>query len=342
MNNGALEPLLLQLTQSQNLSQSQSQQTQSQNQIGSLQDLQDLGGLQNLQDHTQQALANSIASLNSLQNSYGPYDLLASQDNSHATQPTHDTQSTATNTQSLLSPSLHSVNGYSSGVGNFGTNNWGFNQNWGQNQALNLGLGQGQSQNQSFMNNMIGNFGQNQIQNQNFVVGDWNYGNVMQNDYNNLQQGNIQGPSQFNPNGLVGPAGNYVNNNNTINNNSYQMNVGPNQGPIYPPDISFRKKPSKNDQIYSWVQNNQSTSKNDTFIPENEIKAWVYCWLMKKKIRPEYEILTLGIRPNQTFQCQLTLNAMNDKSKKNLVKMRLDNIVVTSQGLRGFIYDVDL
>lgn len=155
----------------------------------------------------------------------------------------------------------------------------------------------------------------------------------------NKNNSNNNNPNN-NPNNTMNNLNNMSNiNNNTPMNNANNMlsslsmgNMNSMSGNLMNPNNSLYSN-YKTEQVTSWVNNN-SLHKNETCILENEVKAWLYCWLMKRKIRPDYDMKTLGIRPNQKFECSLTLAAQNSKSQQSLVNMGLANINVTTEGLR--------
>lgn len=80
------------------------------------------------------------------------------------------------------------------------------------------------------------------------------------------------------------------------------------------------------------ISKSESVFSNDEiFIQNMEVKAWLYNFLMKNKIRPDYNVRTVGNRPSQVFECVLTLNCPTQTPKK-LIPLNLPNIKITGHG----------
>ena len=197
------------------------------------------------------------------------------------------------------------------------------------NNSVNTGYKPGNQNQLNNLQNLFGLGGVNSFQNP-MAVNSLNQAQGLFGGIMTSQTSNIQSSSKM----TITPNNN--NNNNTKINNPSSNNKPSSSGKIY----------KKND-IVSWVNSNNAATASAVYragsknlIPESEIKAWLYCWLMKRKVRPEYTIETLGTRPTQKFSCKLILNPMTDKSTKTLRDMRMLNIEVTSEGLRvGVLYD---
>ena len=104
--------------------------------------------------------------------------------------------------------------------------------------------------------------------------------------------------------------------------------------------VSFASPSSSALAIQHWVsKSNPQANVSSTFtdelnsMQEYEVKMWLYTWLSKRKIRPNYRIITVGERPKQTFKCLLTVEAINRSGIERMMSLKIIDFSAEASGL---------